>query len=179
MWAKRQQYNQVARQQGFTLVELLIVIVVIAILAAITIVAYNGVQQRARDSRRQSDVSTIRKALELYKTDKGNYPNASSTQPVFGGWEVSTDTAGSFMEYLLPYISSVPVDPINDTTNSPRRSYWYYHYGAGTFGCDPTKGAFYVLRANFESAANAPASQNPACTMPYWGESYIFVNFEN
>ena len=40
------------RRTGFTIVELLIVIVIIAILAAITIVAYNGLQQRARDSQR-------------------------------------------------------------------------------------------------------------------------------
>ena len=45
--------------QGFTLVELLIVVVIIAILAAITIVVYNGIQQRARDSRRAEDMHTI------------------------------------------------------------------------------------------------------------------------
>jgi prepilin-type N-terminal cleavage/methylation domain-containing protein len=59
------------KQSGFTLVELLIVIVVIAILAAITVVAYNGVQQRARDSRRKSDVGAIAKALILYQVDNG------------------------------------------------------------------------------------------------------------
>lgn len=42
------------RQKGFTIVELLIVIVVIALLATISIVAYNGVQGRARDSKRQA-----------------------------------------------------------------------------------------------------------------------------
>ncbi|MCA9336117.1 prepilin-type N-terminal cleavage/methylation domain-containing protein, partial [Candidatus Saccharibacteria bacterium] len=48
-WAKN-------KKTGFTIVELLIVIVVIAILAAITIVAYNGIQQRSRDSIRKSDL---------------------------------------------------------------------------------------------------------------------------
>lgn len=65
MWAPK--------QKGFTIVELLIVIVVIGILAAITIVAYNGVQQRARDAQRKSDLATIAKSLELYNIDKGNY----------------------------------------------------------------------------------------------------------
>ncbi len=56
---------------GFTIVELLIVIVVIAILAAISVVAYNGVQNRARDSSRQSDISALAKAFSLYKVDNG------------------------------------------------------------------------------------------------------------
>lgn len=62
---------------GFTLVELLIVIVVIAILAAISVVAYRGVQNRAHDSRRLSDLTAITKALELYKSEIGNYPSVA------------------------------------------------------------------------------------------------------
>ena len=50
-------------EKGFTIVELLIVIVVIAILAAITIVAYNGIQERARKSNVSSDISTLTKAI--------------------------------------------------------------------------------------------------------------------
>ena len=66
------------KQYGFTIVELLIVIVVIGILAAITIVAYNGIQQRGRDSQRLSDVKTIAKALELYYADEGRFPRVQA-----------------------------------------------------------------------------------------------------
>lgn len=60
------------KQTGFTIVELLIVIVVIGILAAITIVAYNGIQQRARNQARIVAAINIYKQLELYaiQTDK-------------------------------------------------------------------------------------------------------------
>lgn len=51
------------KQTGFTIVELLIVIVVIAILAAITIVAYNGIQTRARDSKVSTDLAQLSKAV--------------------------------------------------------------------------------------------------------------------
>lgn len=55
--------KQRARQEGFTIVELLIVIVVIGILAAITIVAYNGIQERARVARANSELTTLSKAI--------------------------------------------------------------------------------------------------------------------
>lgn len=60
------------KQTGFTIVELLIVIVVIGILAAITIVAFNGVQDRAKASRANSDLSSLAKAIQSARinTDK-------------------------------------------------------------------------------------------------------------
>lgn len=61
---------------GFTIVELLIVIVVIAILAAISIVAYNGIQNRAYDASIRNDLATLAKKAELYRIDEANgrYP---------------------------------------------------------------------------------------------------------
>lgn len=60
------------RQKGFTIVELLIVIVVIAVLATISVVAYSGIQQRARDSQRKSDLAAIAKALEVRAIDSNH-----------------------------------------------------------------------------------------------------------
>jgi prepilin-type N-terminal cleavage/methylation domain-containing protein len=62
------------KQQGFTIVELLIVIVVIAILAAITIVAYNGVQNRAKATSGQELAAQVAKKAELFNTVKSTYP---------------------------------------------------------------------------------------------------------
>lgn len=67
-----------ARQQGFTIVELLIVIVVIAILAVIVIVAYNGIQNRANDSAVQADLRNLGTAFENYRTVQGTYPTSEA-----------------------------------------------------------------------------------------------------
>lgn len=63
---------------GFTIVELLIVIVIIAILAAISIVAYSGIQNRARASQASSALSQAKKKLELYKIDNNAYPTTGN-----------------------------------------------------------------------------------------------------
>ena len=59
--------SNIKNRHGFTIVELLIVIVVIGILAAITIVAFNGVQNRGYDSSVQSDMSSFKKKVESAK----------------------------------------------------------------------------------------------------------------
>ena len=61
-------------RQGFTIVELLIVIVVIAILAAISVVAYNGIQSRAKNASLQSTMANLQKKIEAYNAENGNYP---------------------------------------------------------------------------------------------------------
>ncbi len=67
MWANK-------KQTGFTIVELLIVIVVVGILAAIVIVAYNGLQKRAQLASLQSETHSNMTKLEIYQADYDTYP---------------------------------------------------------------------------------------------------------
>lgn len=62
------------QQKGFTIVELLIVIVVIGILATLVIVTFTGIQQKARNTKRQTDINAIQSHLEAYKAQNGYYP---------------------------------------------------------------------------------------------------------
>lgn len=70
---------------GFTIVELLVVVVVIAILAAITIVSYNGITQQAQNTQLLGKVDSYTKAIQLYKIQNGTYPSIDSSE---------TDTVG-------------------------------------------------------------------------------------
>ncbi len=64
-------------QQGFTIVELLIVIVVIGILAALVITTYNGIQQKGRNTERTTDLKAVQGQLEAYYALNAAYPAAS------------------------------------------------------------------------------------------------------
>ncbi|NCU37712.1 prepilin-type N-terminal cleavage/methylation domain-containing protein [Candidatus Saccharibacteria bacterium] len=73
--------NVAEQEQGFTIVELLIVIVVVAILATISVVAFRGVQQRATLAALQSDSSAIAKKIELFRVDAALYPASINDCP--------------------------------------------------------------------------------------------------
>jgi type IV pilus assembly protein PilA len=66
------------KQRGFTIVELLIVIVVIGILAALVITTFTGIQQKARNTERQTDIKAIHGQVEAYYAQNGRYPTLAN-----------------------------------------------------------------------------------------------------
>lgn len=62
------------KQSGFTIVELLIVIVVIGILAALVVTTFSGIQRKARNTERETDVKAIHGQLEAYYSQNNSYP---------------------------------------------------------------------------------------------------------
>ena len=112
------------KRDGFTIVELLIVIVVIGILAAITIVAFNGVQDRAKFTREKSDMLNLNKAIQLYYAENGTYP----IKPTWGGWSQAVND--DFIPGIAPkYISNTPQMPASSDTNE---SYLYQSTPTGS-----------------------------------------------
>lgn len=107
------------RVRGFTLVELLVVIVVLAVLAAIVLPKFMDSGKRSRESALKSDLKLVRNAISLFRNDTGLYPLtlddlAATTVPAKGS-DGTSDVALTASSWHGPYIQSVPVDPVSDT----------------------------------------------------------------
>ncbi|MES2876210.1 MAG: type II secretion system protein [Patescibacteria group bacterium] len=119
-----------AHKQGFTIVELLIVIVVIGILAAITMVAFNAVQSQARTNRVNSDLSALKKAMLTYKA------SASELPPVGDSWNYATNPPTcSTWDAVRTALSGVGIGGTISTTDP-----WGNCYGYDDNDCNTASG---------------------------------------
>jgi type IV pilus assembly protein PilA len=141
------------RNQGFTIVELLIVIVVIGILALLVITTYSGIQAKARNSKRQTDVQSIQTQLEAYFSQNGYYP--SLTDMNSSSW--LTTNMKSLDQNALTDPSNPSNPPSKTLLASPAaKSYAYAVTNSSGTSCesDDTTCAKYTLTANYEGTVN-------------------------
>ncbi|QQG51100.1 MAG: prepilin-type N-terminal cleavage/methylation domain-containing protein [Candidatus Saccharibacteria bacterium] len=103
------------KDRGFTIVELLIVIVVIAILAAITIVAYSGITARANTTKAQTNAVAVQKVAEAYNADTGRYPGLTGDF-----------TTGSTSTKLPSGVTVVPQSTALTSTSGTTTVTWAY-----------------------------------------------------
>ena len=108
-------------KKGFTLIELMIAISIVAVLATIGMVMYSSTQSTARDAKRKGDLEDIKSALFLYKAANGSFcPHSTATNCTLdtsatdatNGFEAA---AGSGIKRLLPYMKAAVHDPKNAT----------------------------------------------------------------
>lgn len=159
-------------RNGFTLIELVIVMLILSTLAGMALPKVRDYQASARDARRMTDIKVVQEAIEQYFLEKGEYPphNANSG---FGNWDVSQD--GDFIPALVNggYLPSSIDDPSSHLTGF---RYQYQRFSPGTGGCVGGL-SFYVLGIkNFESEkARAEHVGGFKCVSRDWGTELAFT----
>lgn len=169
----------IRRTSGFTIVELLIVIVVIAILAAVTIVAYNGIQTRAENTKTITAVSSYARAIRSYATINGSYPVTGlgvfaclGTPPggecgnvtdavsgSCGGDTVPAVTVASFDTAIKTVITSLP-QPSTQSIACGTRNFVGAHY----FSTNGTAGYIAFYQRGNQACNNIGGLENMAKT---------------
>jgi general secretion pathway protein G len=136
------------KRNGFTLVEILIVVVILGILAAIVIPQFSDASTQAKESSLVSDLQTIRSQIQLYKIQhNGNLPAAATfttqmtTYTLVDGTAADPQAPGTGV--YGPYLQAVPKNPFNelatiDTTGTAGDNVggWEYNATTGAFNAD-------------------------------------------
>ena len=131
------------KKQGFTIIEILIVVAIIGLLASVVLVGLGSFRTRGRDARRIADLRETQNALELYYTKFQKYTP-------LGGGDSWTSLTNSLVNAGIG-ISSISNDPLY-----PDKTYRY-----GVSG----DGQNYVLAATLEDASNPGLKDDPDSTL--------------
>ena len=104
--------------QGFTLVEILIVVIILGILAAIVIPQFTNASQNARESSLQSTLQTLRSQIQLYKLQHGDQlPDLVGTGGTNWAALVASTQYGTPAQTYGPYMQAVPSNPMNNSSD--------------------------------------------------------------
>ena len=138
--------------RGFTIVELLIVIVVIGILAAISVVAYNGIQNRTHDTAVRQDLRNIAVKLEEYNAIHGQYP-AGPTQLGLAGVSATKDSYGNHRPGGYNLVYCRPDTGLNDNyaliaSSKSGNTFQYRKNGGASSYTDIWAGSGYMCTAS-------------------------------
>ena len=93
-------------RSAFTLIELLLVLVILAVLASIVVLNFGSVNAKKNDAKAKTDISNLETALEMYKADNGDYPSGQD------GLNALVAAPGNAAKWNGPYVKrGLPVDP--------------------------------------------------------------------
>lgn len=132
--------------KGFTLVEILIVVVILGILAAIVIPEFTGASVEAKDASIASNLRTMRSQIELYKVQHNDALPGAGGATFAQALTGKTDIGGDVGADYGPYIKNIPANPFNDLTTVEEEAGsaglgngshgWHFNTTDGTFSAD-------------------------------------------
>jgi general secretion pathway protein G len=141
-------------QKGFTLVEILIVVVILGILAAIVIPQFTDASTEAKESRLLSDLQSVRSQIELYKIQHNDQMPGAGTAGFEDAMTMYTDVAGALAAVQAPgdgvygpYLQQIPTNPWNDKNTVTAAAAdpgvaaddgWFFSTTTGHFRADDT-----------------------------------------
>ena len=127
--------TSVKDKRGFTLIEIIVAMAIVAALSVSGALSYTTVLKRGRDSKRISDVEQIRSALEMYRATNGAYPSSASWTELSDSNNLGLVSGG--------FIASIPKDPRRGSTLTSVYSYQYQSTNAcGALWCGYCLGSF-------------------------------------
>ena len=130
-----------AFRRGFTLIELMIVIVILGILMGTILPRLTGAQSRARDTARIADLTNIAQALEVYYNDNGQYPDADAGNCLASDG-ASADAIGAYLK------GDKIIEPASETLSTAGCVGSYYYMPLARKG---VQNAAYVLASDVET----------------------------
>ena len=128
-------------KDGFTLIEILLVITILGVLASATFVSLEGARASARDTERKAETDSVRKALAIYHTEHGQYPESSEWVSL----EEDAAVNGPLSQALAEWLPEMPQDPLWGEIKESGEPY-AYQYSSGSTG-----GSAYRIHAEMES----------------------------
>jgi type II secretion system protein G len=142
----RSTHANLSRSSGFTLIEILVVVVLLGILAALVIPQFTNASAQSRDNSMRMSLYRLRGQLEVYKQEhNGNWPtlaNFENQMTLASNVDGATAAVGTAGYPLGPYVREIPVNPFTDTRDisagSVGSSAWYYNETTGQFSPNDT-----------------------------------------
>lgn len=160
-------------RQGFTLIEILVAISIVAVVMGAIITSAVAVRRSGRDAQRQSDLRSLQSALQNYYADQNFYPNSPASNNISTGYTSITNcTSRTSCTVSQTYLSLTPTDP----------SSIQYKYkavmdaGSGkatecTGSANTNSCQFYILCAQLEGTSPQSGTQNSDCSSLFTANS--------